>query len=284
VFSITFAYNGNNHILHAGERFDAPRDTGFRDTSSADLYSLVAEIDSGRPWREAIYNRYAVPKPWLHRIISASRRTAFFEDVLPSDPGLILDIGAGWGQTSRALAAQHPVIALEPVAERLSFIQAAARQDGVIERLACLATDYFDVNFAPQLNTICAIGVLEWVGAFQDLVDPQQRQRKFLRKIREELAPRGSLVLGIENRLGLKYLFGCPDDHIGVPHIACLPATVARQRWREAGHTLQSFTYSLDELTSMLRDAGFQRIDSSGPSQTTSCPPTSSHSVKAVRY
>jgi hypothetical protein len=261
VFSINFVHHGSNHILKPGELFAAPRDRGFRDTSSTDLYSLVEEIDSGRPWRDAVRARYATTKPWLHRIISETCRTAFFDTLLPADPGLTLDIGAGWGQTCRALAAKHPVVALEPVAERLAFIRSAARQDGIEHRLACLGADYFDVNFGSQFSTICAIGVLEWVGAFQEGADPQQRQREFLRKSRSELLPGGSLVLGIENRLGLKYLLGCPDDHIGVPHIACLPATLARQRWLESsGHPLMSFTYSLHELEHMLRSAGFTAI------------------------
>ena len=70
------------------------------------------------------------------------------------------------------------------------------------------------------------------------------------------------LVLGIENRLGLKYLFGCPDDHLGVPQIACLPAALACQRWQESrGRPLQCFTYSLTELDEMLRLAGFTGIE-----------------------
>ncbi|HEX2861492.1 MAG TPA: methyltransferase domain-containing protein [Lacunisphaera sp.] len=262
MFSIKFACNGSNHVLNGGERFAAPREHGFRDTPSADLLSLVAEIDSGRPWREVVNNRYAATKPWLHRIITHPSRTAFFDQVLPAGSGLALDIGAGWGQTCRALAVNRPVVAIEPVAERLAFLQSAAKQDGVADRLACIGTDYFDLSFEDRFTAICAIGVLEWVGAFQDRVDPQERQLQFLRKARSELAPDGVLVLGIENRLGLKYLLGCPDDHIGAARIACLPASLARARWRQrSGQVLQSFTYSLDELTHMLRTAGFRQID-----------------------
>lgn len=259
---IRFTHRDQAITLEPAQSFGVAREQGFRDTPSADLHALLQEIESGRPWREAIHARYATSKPWLHRIISAPSRTAFFADVLPREPGLTLDIGAGWGQTCRALAADFPVVALEPVAERLAFIQAAAKQDGVNHRLSYLGTDYFDVSFETRFNTICAIGVLEWVGAFQDHTDPQQRQRDFLRKIRTELAPGGSLILGIENRLGLKYLLGCPDDHLGVPHLACLPAPLARQRWQEStGRPLQSFTYSLDELESMLRSAGFEQLE-----------------------
>ncbi len=259
---IRFAHLDRAIALAPGQAFSIPREQGFRDTSTADLETLIAEIDAGRPWREVVQARYATAKPWLHRIISEPCRTAFFSHVLPADPSLTLDIGAGWGQISRALAARHPVVALEPVAERLAFIQSAARQDGAAERLACIGADYFDIRFETRFTTICAIGVLEWVGAFQNHTDPQQRQRDFLHKVRAELAPGGCFVLGIENRLGLKYLLGCPDDHIGVPHIASLPAALARHRWLETGNgPLQAFTYSLSELKDLLCDAGFTRID-----------------------
>ena len=128
--------------------------------------------------------------------------------------------------------------------------------------MAFVAADYFDTAFTTRFAAISAIGVLEWAGAFQNQMDPQERQRAFLRKARTELAAGGALVLGIENRLGLKYLLGCPDDHIGVPHIAWLPAALARRRWQESsGHTLQSFTYSLSELTALLHAAGFGEVE-----------------------
>lgn len=262
VFTVDFTHQDQPRTLRAGELYAAPRAEGFRDTPATELRALIAEVEAGRPWREAVHARYAAAKPWLHSIIADPRRTAFFDPVLPTGPGPVLDLGAGWGQIARPLAATRPVVALEPVAERLGFVQAAARQDGVAGHMAFVAADYFDTSFTTRFAAICAIGVLEWAGAFQSQADPQDRQRAFLRKVRAELAPGGALVLGIENRLGLKYLLGCPDDHIGVPHIAWLPAALARRRWQESsGHTLRSFTYSLSELAALLRAADFREIE-----------------------
>jgi hypothetical protein len=221
----------------------------------------VAEIEAGRPWRDAVNERYARSKPWLHRIIADPRRTAFFDQLLPAGGGLALDIGAGWGQIARPLASRRPVVALEPVAERMAFIRAAARQEGVENNLYCVEADYLDTAFAARFSVITAIGVLEWAGAFQQDTDPQARQNAFLLKARRELAPDGTLIIGIENRLGLKYLLGCPDDHLGVPDIALHHAAIARARWKHAsGKALQSFTYSLAELAAMLRSAGFIQL------------------------
>lgn len=259
---IEFACHGQVVALGAGQHFARSRPDGFRDTSSTDLQALINEVKSGRPWREAVRARYAASKPWLYRIVTDPSRTAFVGPVLPAGDGLVLDIGSGWGQLARPLAKDRPVVALEPVAERLAFIQAAAQQEGVHDRMAFLEVDYLETEFQTRFSSICAIGVFEWVGAFQQHTDPQERQRQFLRKTKADLAPGGSLILGIENRLGLKYLLGCPDDHLGVAHIASLPAPLARRRWGEtAGQTLQSFTYSLTELDQLLRDAGFTQIE-----------------------
>jgi len=259
---VSFTHHEDTVSLAPGESFNAPRASGFRDTTASDLQALIAEIAAGRPWRQVVQERYAATKPWLYRIITDPSRTAFLNVIQPTTDGPALDLGAGWGQTCRPLAAKQRVVALEPVAERLAFIQAAARQDGVDRNLHYLGLDYFDVSFETKFATIYAIGVFEWVGAFQSATDPQERQRQFLLKTRADLTPGGSLVLGIENRLGLKYLLGCPDDHIGVANIACLPAPLARERWREtSGHALQSFTYSLTELELLLRAAGFSHIE-----------------------
>jgi hypothetical protein len=258
---LTFRQDGRSVSLAYGERFARPREAGFRDAPSSELLDIVAEVEGGRPWREVVGARYAQTRPWLHAIVASGTRTAFFNHVLPAGDGPVLDIGSGWGQIARPLARHRPVVALEPVAERLAFIQAAARQDGVAARLAYVESDYLELDFDPQFAAICAIGVLEWAGAFQTAADPQERQRAFLAKTRRELAPGGSVVLGIENRLGLKYLLGCPDDHVGIPGLAVLDAALARQRWRDAGRgELQSFTYSHAELDALLRGAGYTDV------------------------
>lgn len=260
--SIVFRDRTDRHSLPWGGHFALPRPEGFRDTPGSELNAMNAAIDAGESWRSVVDDAFASRNPWLHDVITSPQRTAFFDSVLPSGSGAALDIGSGWGQISRPLARVRRTVALEPVAERMAFIRAAARQDGVSEQMAFLEADYLELGFETKFAVICAIGVLEWVGAFQTESDPQERQRRFLRKTRSELARGGCLVLGIENRIGLKYLLGCPDDHIGVAGIACLPAPLARQRWNaSSGHALRSFTYSKAELQQLLLEAGYTHLE-----------------------
>jgi hypothetical protein len=259
---IEFTVHGHRHVLPAGGHFALPRTAGYRDTPTAELRTITARIEAGQPWREAVRDAYAGSRPWLHAIITDQRRTAFFPSVLPRGDGPALDVGSGWGQIARALAACRPVVAVEPVAERMAFIRATARQEAIEHRLAFLESDYLEVDFATRFSVICAIGVLEWAGAFQSETDPRKRQQAFLKKTRDELASGGHLILGIENRLGLKYLLGCPDDHLGVPGIACHEAARAMELWHQAtGRALQCFTYSRSELEQLLRDAGYRHLE-----------------------
>ena len=217
---------------------------------------------AGQPWRSVVGARFSATKPWLHSIITSPARTAFFGSVLPTGEGAVLDLGSGWGQIARPLAHHRPVAAVEPVAERLDFIEESARQEGVHDRITYLEADYLELELSTRFAAICVIGVFEWVGAFQNHSDPQDRQRDFLRKARSDLMEGGHLIMGIENRLGLKYLLGCPDDHLGVAGIACLPAPLAKERWlAHSGHQLQSFTYSPYELAELLHAAGFKNLE-----------------------
>lgn len=225
------------------------------------MQAIIATVQSGVPWRDEIERRFAAAKPWLRDIILSPKRRAFF-DLLPRKTRRILDVGCGWGQMTLPLAAEgREIVALEPEQHRLAFVEAAAHQEGVANKIAFVGADFLDCDFKAAFDAILSIGVLEWIGVFHERVPPRESQLEFLRRARHSLAAGGVLVLGIENRIGAKYLLGCPDDHIGVPGIACLPADAANARWNATtGHDLRSFTYTELELRDMLRAAGFSSI------------------------
>ncbi len=143
----------------------------------------------------------------------------------------------------------------------MDFIRAAAVQEEVDQSLYCVQADFFDVSFETKFDLVCCIGVLEWVPKFR-AGDPVGLQREFLQRIRAVLKPGGKLVVGIENRLGLKYLLGSSDDHIGSPNISVLDAALANQRFQTAtGGELRSFTYSLAEYSALFAEAGFENLN-----------------------
>lgn len=235
----------------------------YRDAPSQEVEGIIRDVRNGMPWREAVSRRYAKSNPWLNNIVTSPRRDLFFRNHPPAPGARILDIGAGWGQTSIPLArsAAAEVVAIEPTPERLAFIEAAARQEGCAEKMSFVQADFLDVTFGPAFDLICCIGVLEWAPRFRS-GDPRTVQLEFLRHARSSLADGGRMVIGIENRLGLKYLLGAPDDHIGAPGVAVYDAALASAKWRsQSGQELRSFTFTRAELAALLAEAGFSRMD-----------------------
>ncbi len=254
---IRFSHEGSEQHVGAGESWTAPREGDhYRDAPAGELAALITGIASGSPWREAVAALYAQSNPWLHRIVTDPCRDLFFRLNPPPAGSLVLDVGAGWGQLSLPLAAANRVVALEPTPERLGFLRAAARQEGLDGRMAFLQSDFQALDFGPCFDLVCCVGVLEWVPRFGE-GDPHSLQLDFLRRLRACLAPGGRLVVGIENRLGLKYLLGVPDDHTGLAGVSVLDRDCAQRRHRElTGGELRVLTYSLPEYEELFAAAG----------------------------
>lgn len=230
----------------------------YRDAPASEVTALVASIEAGRPWREAVAALYRDSRPWLHRIISDPSRDLFLRIRPPAPGSRVLDVGAGWGQAALPLARHCRVVALEPTPERLAFVRAVARQEGLDRSMAFVEAPLQSVGFRERFDLITCIGVLEWVPRFAE-GDPCALQADFLARLRSLLAPGGRLVVGIENRLGLKYLLGARDDHTGLSGVSCLDRESAQRRHLElTGEPLRCLTYSLSEYEALFRDAGLR--------------------------
>ena len=67
-------------------------------------------------------------------------------------------------------------------------------------------------------------------------------KKSFYPKIKNELSKNGRAVLGIENRIGMKYLLGANDDHIGIPNISTLDSRLAKDRYKQ-NYKKQQYIY-----------------------------------------
>jgi 2-polyprenyl-3-methyl-5-hydroxy-6-metoxy-1,4-benzoquinol methylase len=257
--------HGESAILRPGMRMTRQVANAYRDSPAATVSQAIQAIRQGQPWREVVRREYAETNPWLHQIIVDRARVRFFDEHPFPPNSLVLDVGAGWGQITLPLSAHHRVVAVEPTPERLEFIMAAAEQELRAERIYFLQADFIDVEFGPVFDRICCIGVLEWVAKFRPDGDPRAIQLEFLRRLRASLKPGGQCIVGIENRLGLKYVLGARDDHSGLRQTHVFDATLAASRYRaQTEEPLRVFTYSLAEYDELFRQAGFSRISAFG--------------------
>jgi 2-polyprenyl-3-methyl-5-hydroxy-6-metoxy-1,4-benzoquinol methylase len=157
-------------------------------------------------------------------------------------PGMrVLDVGAGTGALSRYLGEQGAdVVALEGSSSRA---EAAAVRCADLANVRVLCGSVDDLEAEAPFDLVVVVGVLEYAGhAYGGAAGPTA----FLDSIRRLTAHDGALVLAIENQLGLKYLLGCVEDHLGVPWVGV-------EGYRRPGGIR---TYSRHSLSRLLDAAG----------------------------
>jgi SAM-dependent methyltransferase len=174
----------------------------------------------------------------------------------------VLDLGAGMGTNSQALAMRYrEVVALEPVHERVEFMRHRFGQEG-LRNIGVLRSSLWTLPFAKETFDLVAMnGVLEWV-AERQAGDPGDLQEVALNNVYRLLRPGGYLYIGIENRLSLGYFAGYPDPHCGLPWVTILPRRVADWYARRKGQKgYCNYLYSARGYCKLLRKVGFTGLE-----------------------
>lgn len=126
--------------------------------------------------------------------------------------GKVLEIGAGCGAISRYIGeCGANLLSLEGSPRRAAI--AASRTRG-LDNVTVLAEKFDDFKTDERFDVITLIGVLEYASIFSDHEEPAYGM---LKRIRSLLKPNGHLLIAIENKLGLKYFAGAPEDHLNAP-------------------------------------------------------------------
>jgi SAM-dependent methyltransferase len=147
--------------------------------------------------------------------------------------GDVLEVGAGCGALTRFLGeAARSVVAVEGSLRRAEI--AAARCSGLSNvSIYCDHFGRFEVN--RKFDAVACVGVIEYSPLFFSGSDPFG---EMISIAADHLAPEGYLLIAIENRLGLKYFAGAPEDHTGSRfqgiedlYAAGGPRTLGRREW-----------------------------------------------------
>ena len=137
--------------------------------------------------------------------------------ILPLElgPGLrILEVGAGTGVLSRALGESGAsVTALEGHLDRA---RAAAVRCRDLENVEVVAGPLENFEDDDGFDLVCVVGVLEYAASDAGHATDHQQ---FLDRTAGLVRPGGALLLAIENAIGIKYLLGYDEDHLGMPWI-----------------------------------------------------------------
>jgi len=123
----------------------------------------------------------------------------------------VLEVGCGCGAITRFLGETFDdVVSVEGSHARARLARMRTRD---LEQVTIINSPFEELKFKRSFDLIFCVGVFEYASMFVAGDDPH---RRILDYFSELLAPGGTLVLAIENQLGLKYFSSSAEDHTGV--------------------------------------------------------------------
>lgn len=154
----------------------------------------------------------------------------------------VLEVGAGMGAVTGALARRCKQVDCIELSKRRSLVNAWRHQD--MDNIQIIVGNFQDVRIEKKYDVITLIGVLEYAYHYVDSETPYE---DFVRKMAECLKPGGRMYIAIENKLGLKYFAGYHEDHLGKPYVGL--------EGYQKSDKVRTFTRS--ELQLLLEENGF---------------------------
>jgi ubiquinone/menaquinone biosynthesis C-methylase UbiE len=175
----------------------------------------------------------------------------------------VLDIGAGWGALSMAIAPDvGTLVATDDMVDRARFLEIRAKQLG-LDNVIAVAAPAHEIPFPDAtFDLVILNGVLEWVGTSRVRKNPRDVQRLVLENVVRKLAPGGHLYLAIENRWGYHYFLGTPDDHTKIWGTNLLPRFLANIVTKlRTGREYRAYTHGMGGYRKLLTESGFASAD-----------------------
>lgn len=154
----------------------------------------------------------------------------------------LLEIGSGCGAMTGLFCDKVKKVTAIDLSKRRSEINIAKNRKH--DNLEIYVANFTDVQIDEKFDYVTLIGVLEYsiyyVGGDDAFVT-------MLKKAKEYLKPGGTLIVAIENKYGMKYWAGAPEDHTGKSYDGiCGYQNVDRVR-----------TFSKNGLEELLNKAGY---------------------------
>lgn len=157
----------------------------------------------------------------------------------------VLEIGAGMGAVTGALARRCKKVECIELSRRRSLANAYRNRE--YDNIEIYVGNFQDIKLEKKYDVITLIGVFEYA---QYYIKSDTPFEAFLNRITGLLKPEGIIYIAIENRLGLKYFAGSPEDHVGRV-FAGIEGYCTGDKVR---------TFSKSQLERMLYNAGLKNI------------------------
>ena len=154
----------------------------------------------------------------------------------------LLEIGSGCGAVTGVFCEKCRRVVGVDLSKRRSTIN--AHRNKAYDNLEIMVGNFEDIRFDEKFDYVTLIGVLEYSIYY---INSEKPFLDMLKKAKSLLKPGGTLITAIENKYGIKYWAGAPEDHTGRPFdgIEGYPG-VERVR-----------TFSRRGLENLLKEAGY---------------------------
>ena len=214
-----------------------------------DLYSEGAAedrlLDYVKNHTASDYERYILEtRSWsvMYHLSYIRENVAAWLPIKPTDR--VLEIGSGCGAITGVLARMAGNVTCVELSKKRSLINAFKNKE--YDNVRIMVGNFEDVekSFTGGFDCITLIGVLEYAGSY---INDEKPYTKLLGILKKHLNPGGKIVIAIENRLGMKYLAGCKEDHLG-KYFAGIEGYGPESKVR---------TFSKEMLENLITGAGF---------------------------
>ena len=192
----------------------------------------------------------------------------------------ILDAGCMWGGLTIPAAQCHgEIYAVDKTIETLEFLKIRSMQMG-LSNVHTFAASLQRLPFPSNFFDIVVLnGVLEWVGVEEDVIleehwdgrwqnsyrsccSPEELQLKCLKELLRVLKPGAVIFLAIENRFGIQYFIGHPDDHVNIRFITFFPRWLASYITKKKKNiNYRTYIYSPIKLKNLIYKTGFHDVE-----------------------
>jgi 2-polyprenyl-3-methyl-5-hydroxy-6-metoxy-1,4-benzoquinol methylase len=225
------------------------------------MRNILKQMES-RDWHEVLLNYPDAAVRNRYKFIADTSRARWHEKLDLGPEHKVLDLGAGLGTATEALAGRGAqVYSAEQVEERVQFMRIRFQQKG-FSNVHLLRAGADSLPFRGAIFDLIVLnGVLEWMPFSRPQDNPRDAQLHYLKKAYDLLKPGGTLYLGIENRTNYSLLLGSSDPHILLRWVAVLPRPLANAvTMKKTGQPYRTYIYSYRGYCKMLSETGFKNV------------------------
>ncbi|MDC1434737.1 methyltransferase domain-containing protein [Amylibacter sp.] len=243
------------------------------------MHQVIRKSIETKDWRAVLKAEI----PLYERHISPLFRGDIHSLLGFSSDSVVLDAGSMWGGLTIPFSQRcKTIFALDQTWESLRYLGVRAELDG-IKNIVPVESSIANLPFEDsKFDLIILNGVLEWLATEDEVIlerdwqsgsakanktvsnaeNPEEIQLQGLKELNRTLSSDGSIYIAIENRIGLQYFAGYPDDHVNIRFVSFMPRFIADIVTRLIKkHSYRTYIYSPNHLKRLLHKAGFNHVD-----------------------